>query len=71
MRPEFSGRLVYGSDFPLINTALVSPWYCCLWLKPKQIYHLSPTQNAWDADVVLEHELGTTAGIFARAGGNW
>ena len=26
-RPEFSGRLVYGTDFPLINTALVSPWY--------------------------------------------
>lgn len=25
-RPEFAGRLVYGSDFPLINTLLVSPW---------------------------------------------
>src|SRR5690606_23622534 len=25
--PETAGRLVYGSDFPLINTALVSPWY--------------------------------------------
>ena len=24
-KPEFSGRLVYGSDFPLINTPLVSP----------------------------------------------
>ena len=26
-KPEFAGRLVYGTDFPLINTALDSPWY--------------------------------------------
>ncbi len=26
-RPEWRGRLLYGSDFPLINTALVSPYF--------------------------------------------
>ena len=26
-KPEFAARLVYGPDFPLINTALESPWY--------------------------------------------
>ena len=24
---KFEGKLLYGSDFPLINTAAVSPWY--------------------------------------------
>jgi uncharacterized protein len=69
-RPEFSGRLLYGSDFPLINTALVSPWYYGLRLRltPRQIYRISRIRNPWDADVMLKHELGTPADIFARSG---
>ncbi|OGS51949.1 MAG: hypothetical protein A3J79_04515, partial [Elusimicrobia bacterium RIFOXYB2_FULL_62_6] len=34
LRLEFSGRLLYGTDFPLINTALVSPWYYAFRLGP-------------------------------------
>jgi uncharacterized protein len=67
-RPEFSGRLMYGSDFPLINTALVSPWYYGLRLTSKQRAAISKTENPWDADVLLKHELGTPADIFARSG---
>jgi predicted TIM-barrel fold metal-dependent hydrolase len=66
MQPEFSGRLVYGSDYPLINTALVSPWYYFLRLRPGQMYSISRTRNPWDADVLLKHDLGTPADIFAR-----
>jgi len=65
-RPEFKGRLLYGSDFPLINTALVSPWYYALRLSPKQLLTISRTTNPWDADVLLKHSLGTPADIFAR-----
>jgi hypothetical protein len=69
MRPEFSGRLVYGSDFPLINTPLVSPWYFFPQLRLKQIYFLSRIQNLWDADVLLKHDLGTPADIYSRSAG--
>jgi hypothetical protein len=67
-RTEFSGRLVYGSDSPLINTALVSPWYYGLRLAPRQQASISKTKNSWDADVLLKHALGTPADIFARSG---
>ena len=66
-RPEFKGRLVYGSDFPLINTALVSAWYYALQLRPRQLRAISTTYNPWDADVMLKHDLGTPTDIFARS----
>jgi len=65
-RPEYSGRLLYGSDFPLINTALVSPWYYCLRLTPKQVTAISRTKNPWDRDVLIKQGLGTPADIFDR-----
>ena len=64
-KPEFSGRLLYGSDFPLINTSLVSPWYSGrLSLAKKMIIWRTP--NPWDRDVLLKHELGLDHGTFAR-----
>ena len=66
-RTEFSGRLMYGSDFPLINTALVSPWYYIPRLTPAQAYSISRLRNPWDADVSIKHSLGTPADIFARS----
>jgi uncharacterized protein len=67
-RPEFSGRLVYGSDFPLINTALVSPRYYCLRLTPWKIHALAKEKNPWDEDVLLKQALGTPADVFTRSG---
>lgn len=64
---EFKDRLVYGSDFPLINTLLVSPWYYCWRLSPKQLAAISRTKNPWDADVLTKQNLGTPAGIFERS----
>ncbi|HNR14443.1 MAG TPA: amidohydrolase family protein [Thermodesulfobacteriota bacterium] len=66
-RPEFKGRLVYGSDFPLINTVLVSSWYYCLSLSPKQLLAISEMKNPWDADVQLKQNLGTPTDIFVRS----
>jgi predicted TIM-barrel fold metal-dependent hydrolase len=66
-RREFADRLLYGTDFPLINTALVSPWYFALRLGPSRLFHVSQTENPWDADVLLKHYLGTTADIFSRS----
>ena len=67
LRPEFSGRLLYGSDFPLIRTPLVSPWYHCLRLSPWKIARISMTRNPWDADVETKQALGTPAEVFAEA----
>jgi hypothetical protein len=67
-KPAFSGRLMYGSDFPLINTALVSHWYYFPRLSLRQIFSISRTQNPWEADVLLKHALGTPADVFTRSG---
>lgn len=67
LRPEFKGRLVYGSDFPLINTPLVSPWYYFWRLNLKTMFAISGTRNPWDADILLKHNLGTPAEVFTRS----
>jgi len=67
-RPEFSGRLVYGSDFPYLNTVLVSPWYYSLTLKPWRLLKAIRAENVWDKDVLLKQELGTPPEIFKRSG---
>lgn len=63
---ECRGRLVYGSDFPLINTALVSPWYFPLHLTLSQCWGIAAQENAWDRDIELKRALGVSADIFAR-----
>ncbi len=64
LRPEFKGRLLYGTDYPLINTALVSPWYYSLRLSPKKLMAIARTGNPWDADVMLKSALGTPREVF-------
>lgn len=66
VRPEFAGRLCYGSDFPLINTALVSPWYFPLQLTMTQMQALDDISNPWDRDVQLKQALGVPPDVFAR-----
>ena len=66
-RPEFSGRLVYGTDFPLIDTRLVSPWYS-LHLSLRQKFSIGRTKNPWDRDVLMKHDPGVPTETFARSG---
>jgi uncharacterized protein len=66
-RPEYLGRLIYGSDFPLINTALVSPWHFVWRLSPREIVSISSTKNPWDRDVRIKQALGTPSEIFTRS----
>jgi predicted TIM-barrel fold metal-dependent hydrolase len=65
-KPEFEGRLVYGTDFPLINTALVSPWYS-FHLSLRQKWSIWRTKNPWDRDVMTKHDLGVPTETFARS----
>ena len=66
-RAEWQGRLVYGSDFPLINTALVSPHYFPLRLTLKERRRIAAIENPWDQDVALKQALGVPADVFARS----
>jgi predicted TIM-barrel fold metal-dependent hydrolase len=66
-RPEFSGRLVYGTDYPLINTLLVSPWYS-FHLSLRQKFSIWREKNPWDRDVLMKHDLGVPTDTFERSG---
>jgi predicted TIM-barrel fold metal-dependent hydrolase len=66
-RPEFRGRLVYGTDFPLINMPIVSPWFFPLDLSLRQQWRISRIKNPWDRDVALKQALGVPADVFTRA----
>ena len=60
------GRLLYGTDFPLIETALVTPWYFPLHLTLGRMSELSGIENPFDRDVRLKQALGVPAETFAR-----
>ncbi len=66
-RPEFHHRLVNGTDFPLINMPIVSPWFFPRDLKWSQMWHISRIKNPWDRDVALKQALGVPAEVFTRA----
>jgi len=66
-RPEFAQRLVYGTDYPLIDIrALVSPWYFPRQLSWQQLRAIATRQNSWDRDVELKHALGIPADTWLR-----
>jgi uncharacterized protein len=66
-RPEWSGRLLFGSDFPLINTALCSPYCYPLNLTSEQCQRISAIENPWDRDVELKQALGVPREVFERS----
>lgn len=60
-------RLIYGSDFPLVNMVLVSPYYFPLELTLNQMWHISKIENPLDRDIALKQALGMPTGIFSRS----
>ncbi len=64
--PRVKGRLIYGSDFPLINMVLVSPYYFPLNLTLEQMVDINNVENVWDRDVKLKQALGVQPDVFAR-----
>ena len=64
---RLEGRLLYGSDFPLINTAAVTPWAFSLNLTYGQMKSISTIENPWDRDVALKDALGVPADVMGRS----
>ena len=61
---RLEGRLLYGTDYPLINTVIVNPIQYFLNLNLKQLKDLLLTRNPWDRDVKLKSALGFQNDIF-------
>jgi hypothetical protein len=67
-RPEFKDRLLYGTDYPLVEVRLlVSPWYFPRQLTLRQRFEIARMRNPWDRDVALKHALGFPADVWTRA----
>lgn len=66
-RPEFRGRLLYGTDYPLINTPVVSAWFFPLNLTIKQMWQISRIKNPWDRDVAMKQALGVPTELWEKA----
>ena len=64
---ELHGRLLYGTDMPLINTAITSPWFHAYRLSPGRLLKILAEKNPWDRDVLLKEALGVPEEIFANS----
>lgn len=62
--PRLEGRLMYGTDYPLTNTPLVTSLQFFMNLSLRQIWDILRTRNSWDRDVKLKAALGTRSEVF-------
>lgn len=64
-RPEFRGRILYGTDYPLIAVpGLTTAWHYAHRLKVPDMWRIARTRNPWDRDVALKQALGVPADVF-------
>lgn len=64
---ELHGRLLYGTDMPLPNTPLVSPFAFPLSIPPRRMLAISRIANPWDRDVALKEALGVSGTILGNS----
>ena len=60
-------RLMYGTDMPLPNTGIVSPYAFLYRISPAKMLAVVRNANPWDRDVALKEALGTTGGIWENS----
>lgn len=61
---ELHGRLYYGTDMPLLNTAIVSPLAFFFRVSPAKLMAIGRIGNPWDRDVALKEALGASPKIL-------
>ena len=61
---RLKGRVMYGTDYPLTNTPLVTSLQFPLRLTMMQMWELVRTKNSWDRDVKLKAALGCPKEVF-------
>jgi len=55
---ELHGRLLYGTDMPLVKTIITTPFAFPLRLSLLQMLEISRIDNPWDRDLALKEALG-------------
>jgi uncharacterized protein len=63
---ELHGRLLYGTDMPILNTGLTSPWFHGYCLSPGSLLRILREKNPWDRDVALKEALGVPETTLAN-----
>lgn len=64
---ELQERLLYGSDMPLINTAISSPIFHGYRLSPRALFSIMADKNPWDRNIALEKALGLTDEMLGKS----
>lgn len=67
--PHVTGRMLYGSDWPLQFFPLVSPWYHIRHIGIRRAWRVSRIDNPWDRDIKLKEALGVPDSTFERRPG--
>ena len=57
---EIHDRLLYGSDMPIINSWITSPWWHAYRITFSNVRRIAAIRNPWDRDVELKRALGVT-----------
>jgi uncharacterized protein len=65
--PQLHSHLLYGSDFPLINTVLCQPWMQVRKIGTHAAERMRRLPNPWDRDVELKKALGVPEQVFTNA----
>ncbi len=65
---EIHDRLLYGSDMPIINSFITSPWWHAYRIPPVTVRRIAAIKNPWDRDVELKRALGVTEDILSKGG---
>lgn len=63
---DVHGRLLYGSDMPIINSFITSPWWHAYRIPLPAVLRIAAINNPWDRDVELKRALGVTEEILAN-----
>lgn len=66
---ELHGRLLYGTDMPLLRTLIVTPLAYAYRLSPRKLLAISRIRNPWDQDVALKEALGLPENVLTNATG--
>lgn len=59
------GRLLYGTDMPILNTGITSPWFHGYRQSPLSLLRVLSEKNPWDRDVALKQALGMSNEMYA------
>ena len=64
---DLHDRLLYGTDMPLQETGLTSPWFHAYRLSLRNLLRISRLRNPWDRDVELKRALGMPDQVLSAA----